>query len=130
MGNEILIIGGLAAAAVGAFVFKDQIAEAVGNFDLGGLGGGGGPVVAETGGGPTDVDVSGNGCACANGRCIGNCSGNVYAGELPSGMTPIEFVKSKVPGAFGGRAHAWAYAGRAGRYRLVGLNRRGGRVYR
>ena len=130
MVTQIIIIGGLIAVAVVAFMFKDQIAAALSNagLNLPSLpmmeSGGGGS------GGSSDLDVSGNGCACSNGRCIGNCSGNNYAGELPSGMTPMEFVKSKVPGAFSTRQ--WAYAGRAypGRRHFVGYNLRGGRAYR
>lgn len=126
----MIILGGIAAVAIAAFLFKDQIAAAIQNAGSGF--GGGEMVTADTGGGTTDLDVSGGGCACANGKCIGNCSGNVYAGDLPSGMTPMEFVKSKVPGAFGGYAHRWAYMGRANpsRRHFIGINKRGGRSYR
>lgn len=69
--------------------------------NLGGGGGGGTTTGGETayaGPGGPNVDVAGNGCACSNGKCIGNCS-QMDSGGL-NGMSPKEYVKSKVPGAF------------------------------
>ena len=66
---------------------------------LGGLGGaqasaggnGGLQVATGNGGGSYDVDVSGNGCACANGHCKGNCS-DMEQIDLAN-FDPLEYVQ-------------------------------------
>lgn len=85
----IVIIGGA------FFAYKSGLLDKI----TGGLGGGNEVSVSQDGMG-TDIDVAGNGCACANGKCKGNCGAGNYAGELPAGMSPKEFVQSKVPQAY------------------------------
>ena len=101
----IIVIGGAVLA------WKSGILNNI----TGGLGGGGGgnSVEVSQDGMGTDIDVAGNGCACANGKCKGNCGAGNYAGQLPAGMSPKEFVKSKVPQAYYTKASpfrtVWGY---------------------
>jgi hypothetical protein len=72
---SLMIIAIMGIIAIAALMIVPRLSAGLGGVfsQTGGGTGGSSTRVSQTDGN-TDIDVSGNGCACANGVCKGNCS--------------------------------------------------------
>ena len=109
VGSDIITI--VLVLGVGWWLVSTGKLEEIFSGLPGGAGGGGAPAVTSSNGGDgaeastggNNVDIAGTGkkCSCSNGKCIGNaCEEFGMTGDNVDIGDPLDYVKSKVPGAF------------------------------